>query len=71
MFWSEAHQDFSKLALEIVSRFPPDMSDPLRAVKRRMEDIYIKARAETIYAGTTEIQLGIIAKRILKLNWER
>ncbi len=71
MFWSEAHQDFSKLALDIVSRFPPDLSDPLRAVKRRMEDIYIKARAETIYAGTTEIQLGIIAKRILKLNWER
>ena len=68
LFWSEAHQSFAKLALEITSQFPPDMSDPLRAVRRRMEDIYIKARAETIYAGTTEIQLGIIAKRILKLN---
>ncbi|OWU84668.1 acyl-CoA dehydrogenase [Oceanicola sp. 22II-s10i] len=68
LFWSEAHQSFAALALEIVSRFPPDMSDPLRAVKLRMEEIYLKARAETIYAGTTEIQLGIIAKRILKLN---
>lgn len=68
LFWSEAHQNFAKLALEIVSQFPPDMSDPLRAVRSRMEDIYMKARAETIYAGTTEIQLGIIAKRILNLK---
>ena len=68
LFWSEAHQNFAALALEIVSQFPVTMSDDLKAVKQRMEDIYLKARAETIYAGTTEIQLGIIAKRILRLN---
>lgn len=68
LFWSEAHQNFARLALEIVSQFPPAMSDELKAVKQRMEEIYLKARAETIYAGTTEIQLGIIAKRILRLN---
>lgn len=68
LFWSEAHQNFAALALEIVSQFPVAMSDDLKAVKQRMEDIYLKARAETIYAGTTEIQLGIIAKRILRLN---
>ena len=68
LFWSEAHQRFAELGLEITSRFPAELSDDLRAVKRRMEDIYLKARAETIYAGTTEIQLGIISKRILKLN---
>ena len=44
---------------------------PLPAVqlaRRRFEAIYLQARAETIYAGTTEIQLGIIADRILQLS---
>lgn len=68
LFWSEAHQRFAALALDMVSQFPAGASAPLRAVKARMEDIYLKSRAETIYAGTTEIQLDIIAKRILKLG---
>jgi alkylation response protein AidB-like acyl-CoA dehydrogenase len=33
-----------------------------------MQDLYLTSRAETIYAGTTEIQLDIIAKRILHLR---
>ena len=52
----------------MVSQFPADGSAALKAAKARMEDIYLKSRAETIYAGTTEIQLDIIAKRILKLG---
>jgi alkylation response protein AidB-like acyl-CoA dehydrogenase len=68
LFWSEAHQRFGKLAVEIVSQFGPNPSERLRAVRERMEDVYLKGRAETIFAGTTEIQLDIIAKRILKLR---
>lgn len=68
LFWSEAHQRFARLAFEIVSRFPASTSQPLIDVKKRMERIYMSGRAETIYAGTTEIQLDIIAKRILKLK---
>ena len=68
LFWSEAHQRFARLAYEIVSRFPAGASQPLIDVKKRMERIYLSGRAETIYAGTTEIQLDIIAKRILKLK---
>ncbi|MAW88816.1 MAG: acyl-CoA dehydrogenase [Phyllobacteriaceae bacterium] len=68
LFWSEAHQRFAALGLEMVSQFPADGSAALKAAKARMEDIYLKSRAETIYAGTTEIQLDIIAKRILKLG---
>jgi len=68
LFWSEAHQRFARIAFEIVSRFPPDAGQALRDVKARMEDIYLSSRAETIYAGTTEIQLDIIAKRILNLR---
>ena len=68
LFWSEAHQGFARLALEIVSQFPVEASDTLRVARKRMEDIYLKSRAETIYAGTTEIQLDIISKRILQLK---
>ena len=31
---------------------------------------YLYARAETIYAGTTEVQLDIIAQRIMNLPKE-
>ncbi|MBY6156227.1 acyl-CoA dehydrogenase family protein [Pseudooceanicola nitratireducens] len=68
LFWSEAHQRFAQMAYEIVSRFPADSNQALRDLKARMENIYLTGRAETIYAGTTEIQLDIIAKRILKLK---
>ncbi|MDF1726238.1 MAG: acyl-CoA dehydrogenase family protein [Sulfitobacter sp.] len=68
LYWSEAHQRFAQLAHEIVSRFPPDAGQALRDVKIRMDDLYLTGRAETIYAGTTEIQLDIIAKRILNLR---
>lgn len=68
LFWSEAHQRFAQVAYEIVSRFPAGMGPELQALKARMENVYLAGRAETIYAGTTEIQLDIIAKRILNLK---
>ncbi|WP_010142343.1 acyl-CoA dehydrogenase family protein [Oceanicola sp. S124] len=68
LYWSESHQKFARIAAEIVSRFPTDAGQPLLDVKARMEAIYLASRAETIYAGTTEIQLDIIAKRILNLK---
>ena len=42
-------------------------SPAVQAAQRRFQDIYLAARAETIYAGATEIQLDIIADRILQL----
>lgn len=68
LFWSEAHQRFARIAQDIVSRFPPDCGQPLRDLRTRMQDIYLSSRAETIYAGTTEIQLDIISKRSLNLR---
>ncbi|MFV0383796.1 acyl-CoA dehydrogenase family protein [Paracoccus sp. (in: a-proteobacteria)] len=68
LYWSEAHQYFAAIAWEIVSRFPPGADGPLRDLRQRMEQVYLSSRAETIYAGTTEIQLDIIAKRILNLK---
>lgn len=68
LYWSESHQRFARLAFEIVSQFPPGVDGPLRDLQKRMQDIYLASRAETIYAGTTEIQLDIISKRILNLK---
>ncbi|MEW5422281.1 acyl-CoA dehydrogenase family protein [Amorphus sp. 3PC139-8] len=68
LYWSEAHQSFARIAWEIVSRFPADANGPLLDLRKRVEGIYLSSRAETIYAGTTEIQLDIIAKRILNLK---
>ncbi|MCC6000799.1 MAG: acyl-CoA dehydrogenase family protein [Pararhodobacter sp.] len=68
LYWSEAHQRFARIACEIVAQFPAVTEGPLADVRARMQDIYLASRAETIYAGTTEIQLDIIAKRILNLK---
>lgn len=68
LYWSEAHQAWAQTAYEIVSRLPLDGGQALTDARARFEDIYLSSRAETIYAGTTEIQLDIISKRILNLK---
>ena len=68
--WSEYHQRLAILANEILDRadYPP--SPAVARAQQRFRQIYLRSRAETIYAGTTQIQLGIIADRILKLPRE-
>ncbi|MBN9564129.1 MAG: acyl-CoA dehydrogenase family protein [Alphaproteobacteria bacterium] len=67
LHWSEAHQRFAALAMELLAQASPDAPPTVRNAQRHFRDIYLQSRAETIYAGTTEIQLGIIADRILEL----
>ncbi len=67
LHWSEAHQRFASLALEMMAMASPDAPPIVKAAQQRFQGVYLKARAETIYAGTTEIQLGIIADRVLQL----
>lgn len=68
LHWSEAHQRFAALAMELLSKASLPMTSTVKVAQRRFEAIYLHSRAETIYAGTTEIQLGIIADRILELS---
>jgi len=68
LHWSEAHQRFAALALELLSQASLPQLPAVQVARRRFEALYLAARAETIYAGTTEIQLGIIADRILQLS---
>ncbi len=67
LHWSEAHQRFAVLALEILALGWASDTPEIANARRRFEEIYLQGRAETIFAGTTEIQLGIIADRILQL----
>ena len=68
LYWSESHQRFAALAIELLSQASLPQNPAIKVARRRFEAIYLQARAETIYAGTTEIQLGIIADRILQLS---
>ncbi|WP_065755700.1 acyl-CoA dehydrogenase [Bradyrhizobium paxllaeri] len=68
LHWSEAHQRFAALTLELLNQASLPLHPAVQVARRRFEAIYLQARAETIYAGTTEIQLGIIADRILQLS---
>jgi len=71
LHWSEAHQRFAVLALELLDQAPPGADPEVAAARERFQHLYLRGRAETIYAGTTEVQLGIIADRMLKLPRER
>ena len=67
LHWSEAHQRFLALCVEMLTHAPADAGAVIRRAQERFQQLYISARAETIYAGTSQIQLGIIADRILRL----
>ena len=67
LYWSENHQAFSAFALDLVSQVTPLSSPLARRAKAHFTTAYLFARAETIYAGTSEVQRDIIAQRILNL----
>lgn len=67
IMWSEAHQRLIELALEILGpggrlRVGPDAVD-----RGHWPMMYLFTRAETIYAGTSEIQRSVIAERFIGL----
>jgi alkylation response protein AidB-like acyl-CoA dehydrogenase len=67
LYWSECHQAFAGMALSLVAHVTPRSSALARRARKHFTTAYFYARAETIYAGTTEVQLDIIAQRIMNL----
>jgi alkylation response protein AidB-like acyl-CoA dehydrogenase len=66
LFWSEWHRRLGELAMDVLGvkalvadGAPYDLSDAQR--------LYLFSRADTIYAGSSEIQKNIIAQRVLGL----
>lgn len=69
LYWGTWHREFGKLALdvmgagaEVLQEFPYEMT--------RLQSVALFARADTIYAGTNQIQRNIIAERALGLPRE-
>ncbi|MEM5430347.1 acyl-CoA dehydrogenase family protein [Cupriavidus oxalaticus] len=67
LYWSECHQAFAGLALSLMSHVTPRSSPQARRARKAFSTAYLFSRAETIYAGTSEVQLDVIAQRILNL----
>ena len=61
--WSNWHRDFGRLAADVLgARANVIDSDPSA---QRMRQVWLHSRADTIYAGSNEIQLNLIAERAL------
>jgi len=67
-YWSNWHRDFGKLAADVLG-FDADIASTEPALLR-LQQVFFFSRADTIYAGTNEIQLNIIAERGLGMPKE-
>jgi alkylation response protein AidB-like acyl-CoA dehydrogenase len=66
LLWSRWHRDLGELAMEVLG--PASML--AQAAPYDLDDwqrLHLFSRADTIYGGSQEIQLGIIADRALGL----
>jgi alkylation response protein AidB-like acyl-CoA dehydrogenase len=64
LYWSEYHRDFGKLAMDVLGPASELLEGEGYALSR-LQSTYLFSRADTIYAGTSEIQRNIIAQRAL------
>jgi len=72
LFWSEMFQRMLELALAIEGPYAQLASGDRRAPSSgRWPHLYLYSRGRTIAAGTSEIQRGIIAQRVLGLPRDR
>jgi alkylation response protein AidB-like acyl-CoA dehydrogenase len=67
-YWSNWHRDLGKLAADVLGADADVISDD--PAIRPLQQLFFFSRADTIYAGTNEIQLNLIAERGLGLPKE-
>ena len=69
LFWSEYHQWFSARNLELAgsASLVRPAGDAQSYLTTPAQDLFLATRADTIYAGTSQIQRNIIAERTLGL----
>ena len=66
LFWSEMRQRIGHMGLEVLgSDVLVDDRDTVG--EARFQDVYLMSRADTIFAGTAQIQRNVIAERVLGL----
>ena len=72
-YWSRWHQEFTELAMDVLASDGWLGTEWGSGPDRTCESLrraFVRARAETIYAGTSEIQKNIISERVLRLPRE-
>lgn len=67
-YWSNWHRDLGKLAMDVLGPEGDAATDDPDI--RPLQQLFFFSRADTIYAGTNEIQLNLIAERGLGLPRE-
>lgn len=67
-YWSNWHRDLGKLAADVLGPQADVISDD--PAIRPLQQMFFFSRADTIYAGTNEIQLNLIAERGLGMPRE-
>jgi alkylation response protein AidB-like acyl-CoA dehydrogenase len=68
LYWSNWHRDLGELAMDVIGR-EGELTDPAGRFAP-LPNMFLMSRADTIYAGTNEIQRNLIAERGLGLPRE-
>jgi len=72
-YWSKWHVQFTELAMEVLAEdgwLGTEWGSGPDRTAESLRRAFVRARAETIYAGTSEIQKNIISERVLGLPRE-
>lgn len=67
-YWSNWHRDLGKLAMDVLGAEGDAISED--SAIRPLQQLFFFSRSDTIYAGTNEIQLNLIAERGLGMPRE-
>jgi alkylation response protein AidB-like acyl-CoA dehydrogenase len=72
LFWTTWHKSFGETAMRVLGAdgLTVDAAGPGVYEIDELERIFLTSRAETIYAGASEIQRNIIGERVLGLPRE-
>ncbi len=70
--WSTWHRELGELAMDVLGAAAeiaasPDAAEEEERTRARLQRLFLFSRADTIYAGSSEIQRNIIAERALHL----
>ena len=65
LYWSEWHQRLGELAMEVLGA-DAEVAEP-GSDAAALQRVFLFSRADTIYAGTSEIQRNLIGERALGL----
>ncbi len=68
-YWSNWHRELGQLAMDVLGA-RANLLDADDAKRTRLQGVFLFSRADTIYAGTNEIQLNLMAERGLGMPKE-